>query len=245
MNQPRRSMHFTLAAVVMSALTARSAAAGETPWEEIIRGAGGEIVVDHQPHNTGGFGADTLYQENQFLPPTWQLLADDVLLTQPAVIGSVVFWGFYHFDSLPTGDEVFRVRLYDPRSDDGLPGGAVYETQILNPPRAATGRFIATSGGPMEYRFVAVLPVTMSIDADSPYWLEIVQLGGIDSHFRWEFSRTGETNGQVFNNDFVGDWTHTVAATSDTAYQLIMIPEPGTGLLVLSCAWWFCNRRQR
>ena len=88
MNQPRRSMHFTLAAVVMSALTARSAAAGETPWEEIIRGAGGEIVVDHQPHNTGGFGADTLYQENQFLPPTWQLLADDVLLTQPAVIGA-------------------------------------------------------------------------------------------------------------------------------------------------------------
>src|SRR5690606_28873888 len=93
--------------------------------------------------------------------------------------------------------------------------------------------------------FVAVLPVTMSIDADSPYWLEIVQIGGIDSHFRGEFSRTGETNGQVFNNDLVGDWTHTVAATTDTAYQLIMIPEPGTGLLVLSCAWLFCIRRQR
>lgn len=71
-----------------------------------------------------------------------------------------------------------------------------------------------------------------------PYWLEIVQLNDLESHFRWEFSQT-DANGQAFINPIVGDWRHTQSITSDTAYQLWGIPEPPSlALLVIGlCAF--------
>jgi len=221
-----------------------TAMAGETGWDGMMRDAG--VVVDHQPYNSGGLAADTLYQESEFLPPTWQLVADDVLLSEPAVIRRLVFWGFYHFNSVPTGDETFRVRLYDARPDDGLPGNALYETYLLNPVRNFTGRFIITSGAPGEFRFTSDLQTPMSMNAETSYWLEIVQHGDVESRFRWEVSRSGALNGHAANNPFVGDWTGTGSIESNTAYQLITIPEPSSILLMMTfTAIVFCRRTYR
>lgn len=212
--------------------------AGEAGWHGMMRDAG--VVVDHQPYNEGGRASDTLLQESEFLPPIWQLVADDVMLAEPAVIRRIVFWGFYHFDSLPKEDEIFRIRLYDARLGDGLPGIVLYETFLANPTRNFTGRFIATSGGPAEFRFMSDLTMPMLLDAQTPYWLEVAQDGILESHFRWEVSISGDLN-QAFINPFVDDWT---PAPGDTAYQLIAIPEPQSFLLFLF-GIAICWRRRR
>ncbi|MCB9855981.1 MAG: hypothetical protein H6818_09875 [Phycisphaerales bacterium] len=222
--------------LVRALISSAVAGAGEIPWDDMMRGVGGTVVVDHQPYNNGGLAADTLYRENEFLPPTWQLVADDVTLPVSTLIDRIVFWGFYHFNSLPSGGEAFRLRLYDARSADNLPGNVVYESMLVNPMRNFTGRSIITSGAPAEFRFSTVLPAPMVMAAQTTYWLEIVQDGVLDSHFRWETSRTGEVNGQAFNNPVVGDWTATSSISSDTAYQLIAAPEPSSLLLLLLCA---------
>ncbi|MCB9856830.1 MAG: hypothetical protein H6818_14205 [Phycisphaerales bacterium] len=216
--------------------TSASAAAGEVPWDDMMRGVGGTVVVDHQPYNSGGLASDTLFRENEFLPPTWQLVADDVTLSVSAVIDRIVFWGFYHFNSIPSGDEAFRLRLYDARPADGLPGNVVYESALSNPARNFTGRSIITSGAPAEFRFSSVLPTPMVIAAQTRYWLEIAQMGDLDSLFAWELSRSGELTGQALNNDVVGDWTYSTPITSDAAYQLIAAPEPSCVLILLACA---------
>lgn len=197
--------------------------------------------MDHQPYNFGGGASDTLLQESEFLPPIWQLVADDVMLTEPAVIRRIVFWGFYHFDSQPVVDETFRVRLYDARPGDGLPGDVVYESFLLNPQRSFTGRFIITSGAPAEFRFSSDLTTPLVLDAQTPYWLEVAQDGILESHFRWEFSISGDLN-QSFLNPIVGDWTPT---PGDTAYQLIAIPEPSTLFLLILGVTIYRSRRAR
>jgi len=212
-------------------MTSSIASAGEAGWDGMMRDAG--VVVDHQPYNFGGLAADTLFRENEFLPPTWQLVADDFILAESAIIDQIRFWGYYHLNSVPVGDDHFRVRLYSPRPLDQLPGDVLYEEVFSKVSRAFTGRFIIDSGAPAEYMFSVGLSNSIHLMAESNYWLEIVQIGDQDSIFTWEFSRSGEINGQAFNNPIVQDWTHTISITSDTAFQLIAIPEPQSLLLLV------------
>lgn len=60
--------------------------AGEILWSDTKRGFEGTVVVDHQPYNHGGFASDTLFRKNEFLPPTWQLVADDIDLPASTVV---------------------------------------------------------------------------------------------------------------------------------------------------------------
>jgi hypothetical protein len=197
-------------------------------------------LVDHLPTRVGGPFSDTdfVYQ----FQPQWQLLADDIALSTPAAIRRVTWWGFYDQDN-PPASETMRLRFYDARPGDGLPGATLFEQSFLNPLRTATGRVILLGVLPDEYFYDVLLSTPFAMQADTTYWLEIAQIGDRSTGFRWEDSASdnrrraslhpGDTEWQDRQN------------RSDQAFQLWTVPEPATASF-LSClivAVAFKNRR--
>ena len=238
----RRLLGLKTAALLCAATVVPRAEAGEPDWNDLMRDGG--ILLSRQPHNFGGLASDNLLRENEFLPPTWQWVADDFVLNQTSAIGRVNFWGFYDHNSLPGGTEDFRLRFYEPRNSDGLPGDVVYETSATDVPRTFTGRTIITSGAPAEYLFSLELSSPFVAEAGQQYWLEIIQVGNLESLFRWELSRAPPLNGQAFTNPVVLDWTATTD-NSNTAFQLILVPEPTIILLALPFLFTLLIRHKR
>jgi len=65
-----------------------------------------------------------------------------------------------------------------------------------------------------------------------PYWLEIVQVGDVETLFGWQFS-IADRNDSAFVNDLAPDWVY-LGLGADAAFQLIGVPEPSAlGLLLL------------
>lgn len=234
------------AAALMTGTLCSSARAGEIEWP----GASGDgVVIDHQPHPFGGLGSDTLFREFPGGPAVWQRVADDIVLDSPALIRRIHFWGFYGstFDSEPEPPpltETMRIRFYDARPSDGLPQNVLFEDSFSDPMRTATGDTIPVGPNAPEYFFEVNLTVPFLLNADTPYWLEIVQIDDVDSHFRWEFS-LAEQNGFAFVNSLIDDWRYTQSITSDTAFQLLTIPEPNSvGLIALGALLLLYRRRK-
>ena len=177
-----------------------------------------------------------------FGQPSWQRIADDILLDSAVTIRRINWWGFYNLDNPPV-TETMRIRFYGAREVDGLPDDSniVFEESFLNPSRIATGRTVFTGVDPDEYIYQVNLTPPIQLDAATPYWLEIVQIGDVDTAFRWEVSQA-EQNGQAFINEATVDWRSTLPSlTADTAFQLI-IPEPSVfGLCI--CGFLFLRRR--
>ena len=188
----RLRLQLIFAAAVVSA-GVPSARAAPHSLEDLYRD--GDIVVDHQPYPYGGFGSDTAFYYP--FPPfeIWQRVADDILLSEPATIRHITWWGFYGSSLVEEPEpapetETMRIRFYHARPGDGLPDddNIAYEVSFLDPSRTATGRLVQVPPGPAEYIYEADLTTPVSLDAGTPYWLEIAQVGDLDSHFRWEFS---------------------------------------------------------
>lgn len=197
-----------------------------------------DIIVDHPPLNTGGPAADTLFL-NDFGQVRYQQLADDFFLKTPASIRRLVWWGFYGTDNTPNphpplGDETMRVRFYDARPTDGLPGAILREESFLNPSRVATGRVIGLGDLPAEFRFQADLSIPLELSAGVSFWVEFVQVGDAQSLFRLEASLPQGNGGFAFQNLNVPDWTRSPGP--DLAFQLSTIPEPDAVLLALLIA---------
>ncbi|OWY70597.1 hypothetical protein B7486_13340 [cyanobacterium TDX16] len=200
----------------------------------------GGVIFEQLPNRSGGPAADTDYISGNGLP-YWQLEADNILLSESALIRHITWWGFYGGDSdpspgaddPPTGPETMRIRLYSARAGDGLPDSSdiLFEESFHNPSRTATGRRILTPTAPDEYRFEADLAVPFTLISGLPYWLEVVQFGDQASLFRWEHG-TGLINGRAFNNPIVPNWYGTEGSF---AFQLSTIPEPSSFGLLLAC----------
>jgi hypothetical protein len=218
-------------------------------WLCLASAAPAEIVIDRPPFNTGGPAADTDFRDN-FGTPFWQQTADDFLVSQDAVIRHVTWWGFYgsSFTSpaeQPPATQTMRIRVYDARVQDGLPGSVLFEKTIVDPPFAWTGRQVLTGPAPNEYKFDVDLTTPMHLVSSMPYWLEIVQLESPQSLYRWEISVSGR-DGFAFLNDATGDWVHTQNTPANLAFQLSTIPEPTTAALFgIASMILIQNRRRR
>jgi hypothetical protein len=232
--------------IALALLTNLRAQASPSDWGDLARSLGaprdGDVVVNHPPLNTGGGASDTSFYY-PYPITDWQREADDSLLNNAAVIGSLRWWGFYN-EGTPPAEEVMRIRFYQARASNGLPDEAnlVYEQTYVNPTRVATGRIVLVDEGPPEYLFNAQLTAPVSLASGLRYWLEIVQIGDVNSTFRWEFSPTSDGSGHAYVNPSVPDWRRTTY-TADTAYQLIAIPEP-TALGLFLCVLFFTGRRR-
>lgn len=171
----------------------RLAALLAVPWLlSLTSGATrGDIFVDQPPSVYFGGASDTSFSD-QFGDQLWQDLADNFRLPAPAQVSHVTWWGFYGAFGLsthpPVGDETMRIRFYAARAADGLPGKVLYEESVLNPQRIATGRNVAVGNDVPEFKFDVNLADPAQIEANTTYWLEVVQVGLPMSVFRWSFS---------------------------------------------------------
>lgn len=197
------------------------------------------ISLDQPPNRAGGSASDTEFFSPGSGLPTWQLIAENLMLAEPAVVRRVVFWGFYgsNFDMFPEPapqSETMRIRMYSARMADGLPddNNILFEESFLNPTREATGWTIALGPLPPEYRFEVDLASPLHLAANTLYWLEIAQLGNVESHFRWENAVGAKANlpGFAFVNPATGDWR---SAPGSFAFQFSAIPEPCSAVLFL------------
>jgi len=204
--------------------------------------AQGDVVFEIPPTLSGGPASDTEFI-NSSGDPSWQLLADNFILPSPVqLIRRVSAWAFYN-ENTPPASETLRVRFYDARPTDGLPGNILFEESFLNPYRVPTGNMIIAENNFDEYFFQMDLSLAILLEAKTTYWLEVVQVGDISSAFRWE---TGfrDLDGLAFINPFVPDWQLT-NGNSDLAFQLSTIPEPSALGFFLLGASMVGRRRSR
>lgn len=204
-----------------------------------------ETIWDQQPTGTGGVSADTEFVDD-LGRLTWELEADNILLTTSATVRQLTWWGLYggNFSGSPdppVGDEWFRIRFYAPRGGDGLPDDAniLSEQFLLNPTRVYTGRDFF-GGSAHEFLYEAPLNEAFFLASDTLYWLEIVQFGDVESHFRWEFG-SGALAGRAFVNPVVSDWRF---VGGNFAFQLSSVPEPGTIWLVFAVVPFLISRHR-
>jgi hypothetical protein len=241
-----------LAAVCALAFGASAPAALASPgnWRDLARSLGGprdgDIVVDQQPNLYGGQGSDTLFYD-YFGYEVWQREADNILLGQDRAIRRVVWWGLYggqgQSHQPPVEDETMRIRFYGARPGDGLPddNNIIYQENFVNAQRTATGRVVDAEGLPPEYRYEADLAAPVGLAAGSVWWIEVVQVGDVDSTFRWE-NAPGVLAGHAFVNDIVPDWRF--VSSGSFAFQLSTIPEPCTAGIVMVFAVFYVARRR-
>jgi|CXWL01.1.fsa_nt_gi hypothetical protein len=193
--------------------------------------AAGQPLVEHFPYNFGGPGSDTAFFSETTGFMVFQQLADNFTLTAPASIGSVHWWGFYggfqQNHQPPIGDETMRVRFYDARPGDGLPGTMRREETFLNPSRTATGRNVwSDSPQQPEFLYQVNLATPFEAQGNTAYWLEVVQVGDVNSTYRWEYSTTQEDR-YAFLKTGMNDW-QLGSTLRDLAFDLYAVPEPSS-----------------
>lgn len=213
-----------IAAFLALLLTPAVASAGPINWPE-----GDGVILGHPPNQLGGPAADTEFINDSGMQ-SWQREADDFMLPNAATLRRVSWYGFYGgtFDPPPEPPptiEEMRIRFYNARPSDGLPGDVLFEESFLNPMRMATGESVIVGYPHPEYLYQVDLSTPFALASNTPYWLEIVQIGNLDSHIRWETS-AADLNGRAVINPFVPDWQP--VGTSDLAFQLLSIPESAT-----------------
>ncbi len=212
----------------------------------IVAGPVDGIVFSQPPAQISAFGSDTEFINAQG-QPAWQLEADNILFTEPVTLRHLRWWGIYGGSGTPVTPppetELMRVRFYGARPGDGLPDDTniISEQTFLNPFRIATGEIVNVGGLPPEFEFETVLTTPVDLEADTLYWLEIAQIGDIDSFFRWE-SGFGLVGGKAFINQIVFDWQF---VSGSHAFELSTIPEPATASLVLWGAMLVARRPAR
>lgn len=195
-------------------------------------GPGGGLLVDHPPHRFGGLMSDSMGSESPGGTTIYQHVADDFALPVDAAIGRIVFLGFYHYQTLPVGDESFQINVHEPRAGDGLPGDVIFSQLVVNPFREPTGHTVISIGGGPEYRFVVDLSTPLFLQGGDTKWLSIFQVGDPASTFRWEASLgPNPWNGQAAQNEVFPNWA--IYPEVNTAFQLYSIPEPSSLVLFL------------
>ncbi|HPF36998.1 MAG TPA: PEP-CTERM sorting domain-containing protein [Phycisphaerae bacterium] len=202
------------------------------------------IVFDRQPSRVGGGASDTLFRD-MFGQSVFQRVADDVRFDSAVALGQLRWWGFYDQDN-PPAQETFRIRFYGARSGDGLPDESqiVFEQTVDTPDRSATGETVFVGVDPDEYVYKVDFTSPITLAADAPYWLEIIQIGDIDTFFRWEFSGGAAPISLAVNNSASNGWFESVL-DADNAFQLIAVPEPAASSLLMAIIGLAAFRRRR
>ncbi len=196
--------------------------------------AGADVIVEQLPILTGGFASDTDFID-MLGRRLWQREADNILLTQDATVRRITWWGFYGGSGTPAtpppATETIQIRIMGARAGDGLPDESVVlmDETFFNPSRMPTGRIIGVGGSPIEQRFTVDLTAPVYLQSGVRCWLEIVQLGDVNTMFRWE-AGAGILTGQAIKSVLASDW-FTVGGS--TAFSLSDVPEPMSLWLVL------------
>ncbi len=194
------------------------------------------------PGRTFGVTSDSVFRDD-FGNANSELLADK--FTGPAQpVCRVVWWSFYGSSLAqevepPPLSETLRIRFLSDAA--GLPGALLWEEQFLNPLRQATGFSIATGPGPPEFKYQLEFSNCFAPVVGTAYWIEIAQLGDLNSRFRWENSNTA---GEFAVQFPIGSPWHLTTGSGQMAYEL-RTPEPCSGALLAFLAGYLLWRGKR
>ncbi len=200
-------------------------------WLCVAQLATAETLLHRQaPGRTFGISSDTALLDD-FGRPTSELVADKFTLAESADACRVNAWALYggsdpFLDPPPPATETIRVRVYQDAA--GLPGAVLQEELFLNPPRTWTGMFVALSPLRKEHLFELALSDCFAAEGGVSYWLEVAQVGDVQSRFRWENSNTPGEYAVQFP---IGDPWHITTGSGQMAYEL-WTPEPCTGAML-------------
>lgn len=190
------------------------------------------IVFSQVQTHVGGGTSDTefLYFGNQ----VWERSADDFVLSAPATINGVTWWGFFgNFYDLnpepPPLAQTVRMSVYEPRPTDGLPGNLLYQELVVDPSRTATGFTVSEGAGLPEFRYDVTLANPWLLDSSQRYWLEITQMDDLPSTFRWNYSNGNGTPYALISPLTANNWRY-ISSGANLAFQLTQIPEPAFAL---------------
>lgn len=199
-----------------------------------------QVLHSQPPNRLFGYTSDTLVLDD-FGNPTGQLIADRFVLNQTAEVTRAswfaFFGGMFELDPPPPATETVRVRFWSDAG--GLPGVVLAEQSFENPSRTFTGFFVALSPARREYRYNVPLSPGFTAQAGTAYWIEVAQIGDVNSRFRWENSNGGENAVQF---PLGTPWR--VTTEGQMAYEL-RTPEPASLLLIVTAALGGVCRRPR
>lgn len=199
----------------------------------LATGVQANVVVDRPPSQSGAWPSDTAY-------PAWgailsQRVADSFTIKAPAVIRQIKWWGNY-WPATPPTTELMQIRVHSTHPTSGLPGAVLLDTAVLNPARTPTGLLVTNAPWTLntfpEYAFQAELATPLSLDPNTPYWLEIAQVGDNHSGFIWELSSVSQSR-FAFANPSDAPW-ELASSGSNLAFQLSTVPEPTIVALVIA-----------
>lgn len=203
------------------------------------------LLHSQPPGRTFGISSDTLYLDD-FGQASGALIADKFNLvaggdTCIARISAFAFFGGTGVvDPGPPPTETIRVRFLADAV--GLPAEpALYEAQFQDPARVWTGFLINIAGARKEYRYELPLPQCFHVVPGTDYWLEVAQIGDINSLLRWEHSNTA--GGFAVQFPLETPWRLS-ANPSQLAYEL-WTPEPSTGALMALVCGYLLRRGKR
>lgn len=181
----------------------------------ITAAAAGTVAYEQSPGHFGGFLSD-----GQVIT-----VADEFQLNQSTLINNITWWGGYASTNLPTPlADNFTIRLF---TDNGGQPGALVQTFAVgnNASRTTTGDFVnppdPNSGfeGRPEFKYSFNLPTAFPADANTRYWLSIINVPSSDS-WVWEVSTLCPNPDCVqrsFADPVLGPW---FPYFDNTAFQL-------------------------
>lgn len=233
----------------MNRISTRAVCLGAAVWAAMgfSAAARGSIVFSQLPvFHTGGGGADTDAWING--QPFWQRSAEDFILNSPATVGHIGWWSFYGTGletevEAPPQAQTIRIRLYDARPGDNLPGQVLFEESFGDPARVATGAIMLLGANPPEFRYDVDLPTPWQLSAGTHYWLEIAQIGLANSHYRWEYAWPPFGSRFAITSPNYPDWAPTADA-SGLAFELSTVPEVAS-LIPMAAGLLVMQRRTR
>lgn len=202
-----------------------------------------QVLHSQPPNRLFGFESDTLLRDD-FGTPTGQLIADRFVLNQTAEVTRASWFAFFGgviemVDPGPPATEQVRVRFWSDTG--GLPGQVLAEQTFDNPSREFTGFTVAVTPRRKEYRYNVPLSPGFTAQAGTAYWIEVAQLGDVNSRFRWENSSTGGEYAVQYPLDT--PW-RVGGIAGQMAYEL-RTPEPASSSLLVTAALGSVCRRPR
>lgn len=176
--------------------------------------------------------------------------ADDFTLMQDASIGRVVWWGqsskHTHTDLRNFDSFLIEFMAVQDVNGQALPGAvlASFELAIAETSPVATGRL--TPLGAIEYRHEATLPSGFEALAGTRYFVAIsagmILTTSPSDAWQWQDSATVNGWSGVYS------WTTGVWSgfqDTDSAFELIEVPAPPSGLVVATAIWALPRRTRR
>lgn len=175
--------------------------------------------------------------------------ADNFVLAADATINTVRWWGLSEGVSHTnlSNFDTFTIEFWTGRT---LPNGNIRPLDLISATTieddetdaTATGR--SSTSGALEYMHEATLNESVSLLAGETYWISISARSIDPSADVWQWQDSDDYDTRSSSYDY-GQSRWLVLEDTDSAFELIAVPSPGTGVMLAMSGMLAQRRRNR